>query len=508
MKVFCNSLKVTLLGQAEHSPSLVGLSSRWQLLTKHLPGVDSQVVKFFMADLLTKSRLISEVKASLFLAIPLAGAQLAQAATGFIDTVMMGWLGSQTLAAGGLGATAFTALLIVTTNIISAVSPLVAAAYGAGKVVAVGRVVRQGLWLAVTLAIPVMLFLWHADLVLRLLGQKESSVVLSQTYLRAIVWGFLPALGFAVLRNFVSALSEPRPVIVIMVSGTCFNVVANYVLMFGKLGLPALGLAGIGWASTLALWSMFIALTLYIMKQQRYRAYKVFHGLHQFEGQVFRELVHLGLPIGILAAVETGLFTTTTILMGQLGTVTLAAHQIALQTAAVTFMVPLGISFATTIRVGQLLGAGDGVGARLAGYVGIGMSALFMSVTGVLFWTMPERIVSLYLNIHDPVNREVVHLAEALLGVAAMFQLFDGIQVSATGALRGLKDTRVPMLIGIIAYWGIGLTSGYILGLQLGLGGVGLWWGLASGLAAAAAVLTWRFGTTKLQGAIPPLTLK
>jgi multidrug resistance protein, MATE family len=447
----------------------------------------------------SQNRLTTEIKACLWLSIPLAGAQLAQAATAFVDTVMMGWLGSATLAAGGLGASVFQSLLLISTGIVSAVSPLVAAAYGSGQAATVGKIVRQGLWLAAGLALPVGLLLWSAQAWLTNLGQSAETIELALPYLRSILWGVLPALGFAVLRNFVAALSEPRPVIVIMLGGTVFNVIANYSLMFGKWGLPALGLAGIGIASATSLWGMFIALALYILNQPRYRAYRVFSKLNALETQVLRDLIQIGIPIGVLAAVETGMFTLTTFLMGQLGTVSLAAHQVALQTAALTFMVPLGISLATTVRVGQQLGQGSPTGARLAGKVGIGIAALFMSLMGLLFWLFPEPIVALYLDIEKPENGAVVALAKQLLIVAAVFQLFDGIQVSAAGALRGLKDTRIPMLIGIVAYWGIGLTSGYLLGIQFGWGGTGLWWGLAIGLAAASVVLTWRFSITPIR---------
>jgi multidrug resistance protein, MATE family len=458
---------------------------------------------FFMGQTITKPALAAEIRACLSLAVPLAGAQLAQAATTFVDTVMMGLLGSSTLAAGGLGAAVFHSLVLISTGIISAVSPLVATAYGANQSAVVGKVVRQGLWLAVGLAIPIALLIWFADSWLLRLGQEPSTVSMAQPYLRSIVWGVLPALGFALLRSFVTALSQPRPVILIMLAGTVFNIGANYVLMFGKLGFPVLGLAGIGWASTISLWGMFLALVFHILTQPRYRMYQVFRDLPRIERRIFLELMQVGLPIGVLSAVETGMFTITTFLMGQLGTAMLAAHQVAMQTAIITFMVPLGISLANTVRVGQRLGQQDATGARLAGKVGISIAALFMSVMGLLFWLFPEPIVSLYLDINNPANAEVVSLAKQFLKVAALFQLVDGIQVSAAGALRGLKDTRIPMLIGIIAYWGIGLTSGYLLGMQLQLGGVGLWFGLAIGLAIAAIILTWRFCTTPIQDRAP-----
>ena len=446
-----------------------------------------------MTYTLSKSRVIAEIKQCLLLAVPLAGAQLSQAATTFVDTVMMGILGSQIIAAGALGAATFYLLINVGSAIVSAVSPLAAEAYGAGRVEQVGRVVRQGLWLSVILAVPVTLLIWHSGSLLRLLGQEPGNVVLASSYLRAIAWGYLPGLGFAVLRSFVSALSRPRFIIVTMIGGTLFNVAANYVLALGKFGFPALGLAGLGWASALSLWGMFVALAIYIHTQPQLRVYGALTNLHQFEGKRFGELVRVGVPIGVLAGVEGGLFTFVTFLMGQLGTVTLAAHQIALQTVVVTFTISLGISMASTVRVGQLMGQENPKGARLAGFVGIGMAALFMAMMGILFWTIPGTIVSLYIDTADPANAAVVSLAKTLLGVAAMFQIVDGIQVGATGALRGLKDTRIPLLIGILAYWGIGLPCGYTLGLGLGFGGVGLWWGLAIALAVAAGILTWRF---------------
>jgi len=447
---------------------------------------------------LSKSRVIAEIKECLLLAVPLAGAQLSQAATTFVDTVMMGTLGSQIIAAGALGAATFFLLLNIGSAIVSAVSPLAAEAYGGGRVEQVGRVVRQGLWLSVILAVPVTLLIWHSGTLLGLMGQEPENIALAEGYLRAIAWGYFPGLGFAVLRSFVSALSRTRPVIVTMICGTLFNVAVNYVLAFGKFGLPALGLAGLGWASMLSLWGMFVALAIYILSQPQLRVYGAFANLHQFDGKIFWELVRVGVPIGVLAGVEGGFFAFATLLMGQLGTLTLAAHQIALQSAVVTFTISLGISMAATVRVGQLIGQENPKGARLAGFVSIGMAAVFMGIMGIVFWIVPGTIVSLYIDTADPANAAVVSLAKTLLGVAAMFQLVDGVQVTAVGALRGLKDTKIPLLIGILAYWAVGLTCGYTLGFVLGLGSVGLWWGFALGLAVAAGVLTWRFSKMAL----------
>ncbi|MHC5769426.1 MAG: MATE family efflux transporter [Nostoc sp.] len=446
--------------------------------------------------------MFSEVKKCLMLAIPLAAAQLAQSATGFVDTVMMGWLGSQTIASGGLGAVIFSFCLFIFTGIVSAVSPLAAQAYGAGNKEKIGTIVRLGLGISLVLGIPITLLLYNGGALLLLLGQDANTVALAEIYLRAIALGFIPALGFAVLKSFLSALLQPQLVIVTVVLGTLFNITANYVLMFGKLGFPALGLAGIGWASTLSLWSMFVALAVYIHNQPRFAVYSIFrpssHEAFPLEHRrIVGEIFQVGLPIGGLIAVEAGLFTVVTFLIGQLGTNALAAHQIALQTISMSFQMALGISLATTVRVGQLAGQNDLVGTRLAGYVGIGIAALSMSVVGIAFWLVPKSIISLYIDINNQNNADVVALAVKLLAVAAIFQIVDGVQVTAAGALRGLKDTRIPMLIGIFAYWCVGLFTGYTFGISLGSGAIGLWWGLAIGLAIAAIILTWRFSTRK-----------
>lgn len=434
-----------------------------------------------------------EIGATLALAGPVVAAQLAQISMGFVDTVMVGRLGSEALAGVALGNTIFFFVLVVCMGVVMAVGPMVAQAYGAGEVEPIGRSVRQGLWLGLVLTVPAFLLLWNIAPVLRWLGQAETTVEGAAGYLRAIVWGALPFLWFMALRSFIEGISRPLSVTAITFVGVGLNIGANYVLMFGKLGFPALGLVGTGWASTCVFWFLFLALTAFIQAQPSLRGYGIFTELRRPDGDYFRALFRIGWPIGVSLGIESGLFTTTAILMGWLGTAALAAHQVALQCAAFTFMVPLGVGIAASVRVGQAAGRGDAAGVRRAGWVGIGLAACFMLGGALLFWTLPEAIVSLYLDLDDPANADVVRLAVTLLGIAAVFQLFDGIQVSAAGALRGLKDTRVPMLIGFVAYWVIGLSAGVLLGFGLGWGAPGLWWGLVTGLAAAALLLSLRF---------------
>ena len=435
----------------------------------------------------------AEIRAFLNLATPLASAQVAQSVTGFIDTMMMGRLGAEHLAAGGLASLTFFSLLMTATGVVTGVSPLVAEAYGAGHQSRVSQLTSQGLWISLFLAIPIMLLVGQMGFFLPLLGQAANTVVLAESYLDIILWGAFPAIGFAMLRGVVSSLSYARPVMIIMIGGTICNVVGNYVLAFGKLGFPRMELAGLALASALSLWGMFLALVGYSLCHLHLRTYHLFQNVHQLRLRILWQLAWVGVPIGVSSALEIGLFLVVTYLMGTLGTETLAAHQIVFQTVFVIFMVPLGMSQATTVRVGQWFGKQSHEGERRAGYVGIGSAASFMTCVVIVLLLFPEQIVGIYLDTHDPDNIRIVTLAMSMLRVAAMAQIFDGVQKSATGALYGLQDTRIPVLLGLLAFWGIGLTSGYVLGFYVELGGVGLWIGQSIGVAIAAIFFVWRF---------------
>ncbi|PSN19807.1 MATE family efflux transporter [filamentous cyanobacterium CCP5] len=433
-----------------------------------------------------------EFRACLGLATPLALAQLAQMATGFFDTVMMGRLGSEAIAGGGLGAITFNFLMMVAGGLLSAVSPLVAEAFGAEDGARIRRIFWQGIGLALVVSLGCMGLLGQAQLWLPLLGQTAETMPLTQQYLGTVLWACPLAFVFIALRSFVAALGLTRPVMAIVIAGTAINVAGNYSLALGKFGLPPLGLRGIALASVLASLLMLLAMVVYLVWQPRVRPYGLWQRTRLRHSELM-ELLRVGLPIGGLAAVEGGLFTVTSFLMAGLGTVALAAHQIALQTAAMTFMVPMGVAMAAIIRVGQLMGQKQFEMARRAGQVAIAVGGCFMGAMALVMWLVPGAIVALYIDIQQPANQAVVAMAKTLLGVAAVFQIVDGIQVTAAGALRGLKDTRIPLLIGVIAYWCIGLLVGYGLAYWGNLGGIGLWWGLAVGLLFAAITLSWRF---------------
>ena len=437
--------------------------------------------------------LYHELRATLRLAGPVVAAQLAHISMSFVDTVMVGRLGPEALAGVALGNTVFFFFAIMGMGMVRAVGPLVSQAVGADTPAEVGRSVRQGLWLAGGLGVAILLILSTIEPVLRWTGQEPTAIDGATAYLDAIRWGVLPFLGFAALRSFVEGLSRPLPVTIIAFIGVGVNIGANELLMFGYWGLPALGLAGTGWASTIVFSALFGLLALFVHRTEPFSTHKVFGRLGEPDLDTLRELVWVGAPMGASRGVESSLFMATTVMMGTLGTTALAAHQVALQCAAFAFMVPLGIGMAGTVRVGQAAGAQDEAGARRAGGVAMGLATLFMAGTAVLFWTLPRPLVGLYLDLANPGNAEVVALAVQLLGVAAVFQLFDGLQVAAHGALQGLKDTRVPMAIAVATYWGIGLVTGYLWGVRGGGGPEALWWGLVTGLAAASVLLLARF---------------
>ena len=435
----------------------------------------------------------TEVREFFKLAVPLASAQVAQSATGFADTVMMGRMGAETLAAGGLAAIIFMSIMTVGAGAVMGVSPLIAEAFGAGQKTRIQQIARQGLWLSLIVAIPIMIVTGHLDTWMRHTGQTETTVTLANTYLDIMLWALFPVIGFASLRATVSALSQAKPIMFIVVGGTAFNIVWNYILGFGKFGFPEMRLAGLALASVLSWWLMFIALSLYVFLHPKLREYRVFQDLHRIRPKILQELAWIGLPIGLFSGLETGFFMVIMFWMGTLGTEVLAAHQIVFQTIVVIFMIPLGISFATTVRVGQWLGRRDRRGIQQAAWVSMSVTTLVLIAFSILFLLFPKQIISIYLDVNNPDNAAIVATAIPLLMIAAIAQTLDGFQKAVYGSLQGLQDTQVPMLLNVLGYWGVGLSVGYVLGFQLGLGSVGLWIGQSVAIAVVAGLFFWRF---------------
>jgi MATE family multidrug resistance protein len=432
--------------------------------------------------------------ASLFtLAWPLVIAQLAQMSLFTTDVIMVGWLGPQYLAASTLATSFFNMLLIGGFGLVGAVAPMVAQAIGAGDVKSVRRTVRQGLWVAIALATLLVPLIWQIRPILHALGQSEELSALAETFMHAAVWLAFPALMLIVLRSFLAAKGNSRVILVITIAGVFVNAAGDYLLIFGNFGFPRLELRGAGISTTTVNVVMFLLTLGYVLLNRKYRRYHILARFWVPDWQRFFELLRLGAPIGLMVTSEIGIFTVASLLMGLLGTNQVAAHAVALQCAALAFMVPLGLSQATTVRVGRALGAGSAEGVRKAGWTSFALTMVFMASTCLLFVLFPHRLVAFFLDPADPKNAAALGFAATYLGVAALFQLVDGAQVIAAATLRGLSDTAVPMVVAIIGYWVLGLPIAYVCGFVLGWQGVGIWLGLAAGLAFVAVVLTTRF---------------
>lgn len=429
-----------------------------------------------------------EANALLRLAAPLILGQIATVAMNFVDTVMAGRLSAEALAAVAVGGAIWGSLLLFTIGTMMVVSPVVAHLAGAEALDQAPHVVRQSGWIALALSALAIVVMTHVQPLFGLLHAQPEIVPTAIGYLRALAWG-VPGLAlYLMLRYLSEGMAHTRPVLYFGVIGLAVNVVANYILIYGKLGFPALGAIGCGYATALVFWVQGLSFALYVGVSSHYAPVRPVLRFEAPDWRELGELLRVGLPIGVSIFLESSLFSGVALLMASLGTAAVAGHQVALNFIAITFMVPLGLAMAITVRVGQAAGRGDAEGIRRSGWTGIGLALCVQVVTGVILLSIPRRIASIYTS--DPA---VLDIAAGLLVLAAVFQLSDGMQVSAAGALRGLKDTRVPMWITLIAYWGVGLPLGYTLGLQLGLGPRGMWVGLIGGLTTAAALLASRF---------------
>lgn len=424
--------------------------------------------------------------------MPVILSQLAQTTLGLTDTLMVGRLGETSLAAVALGNTVFFLLLFGGNGLMSAVAPIAAQAHGADDHSLPGRAARQALWLALFVSIPVTAFLLVVGDLFVHLGQPPEVAALADGYLDMIAWGYFPALAFTALRGMVEAVSKPVIVTILGVVAIGLNAGANAVLMYGYFGFPEMGVVGTGLASTLVFAAGFVALGAYIAFSKATRDYGVFRAMRTPDREMMRELIVVGWPIAGAWLLEAGMFSATAYLQGFFGATALAAHQVALQSAVFMFNVPLGISIATAVRVGQEVGRKDPSSVKWAAWMGIGCSVAFMSLSATAFLFFPRSLIALYVDVREAANDAVVAQAVMMLGVAGIFQLFDGLQVTTAGALRGLKDTRGPMIIGGISYWLVGMTTGVVLAFVLDVGPVGLWWGLVAGLAVAGVLLAIR----------------
>jgi MATE family multidrug resistance protein len=432
-----------------------------------------------------------EFKELVIVAVPLVLAQVAQNTISFVDTVMVGRLGKEALAGIAIGSTLFQFILIVLSGVIIGVSPIVSQATGAKDDDLCGRATRQGLWMGVLLFTPAFLLYRNAYPILIWLNQSPETALASSEYLKAISWGLLPALWVMGLRGLLEGKSNTKPIMIISLFGVALNVFANDALMFGHYGLPALGLVGTGYASSLVYFAVFIVLAIYVSHQ--YSDLHIFSKLRRPDFSTFLEVARVGGPIGMTLAFEAGMFGAAAFAMGTIGETQLAAHHIALQTASISFMIPLGLAIATSVRVGQAIGAGSPRRAEIAGHAGMLLCIGAMSFSGLIFWLIPLPIIGMYIDVNVEANASVVAYAISFLALAALFQVVDGLQVAASGSLRGIKDTKAAMVLSLVSYWLVGCAVGAYLCFGVKLEGVGLWIGMTTGLATAAVLLTLRF---------------
>lgn len=425
------------------------------------------------------------------LGLPLIGGHVAQFAIGLTDTVMLGWYGVESLAAVTLASTYFFVLFLFGAGFGFAVMPMVAAAAGAGEDRQIRRLTRMGLWLSLAYGVIAMPALIFARPILDLMGQEPVIAGIAADYLRVAGWGIFPALLVMVLKSYLAALERTQIVLWVTLGAAVLNALVNYALIFGNWGAPELGVRGAAIASFSTQAVSFVAIIIYALKVLP--EHELLKNFQRPDWEMLRKVFRLGVPIGLTTLSEVSLFAASAMMMGWLGTLPLAAHGIAVSLAGLTFMVHLGLSNAATIRAGNAYGRGDrGHMVRGAKVVTV-MSLIVSVVTVTLFLTIPEAMMSLFLDANDPQKPQILAIGVGLLAVAALFQLVDGMQAIALGLLRGVQDTGVPMLIAGFSYWAVGMPTSYVLGFVMGYGGVGVWLGLVLGLGCAAIFLMQRF---------------
>jgi MATE family multidrug resistance protein len=435
----------------------------------------------------------THVKATLVLGLPIIGSLLAQVAIGTTDTIMVGWYGVNELAAVVLATSIYFVFFIVGSGFAMAVMPMAASYVGASDHKQVRRVVRMGLWISVIYSAVLMPFLWFFEDLMIAIGQKPEIAALAQDYMRIAQWGMFPAMLIMVLKSYLSALERPAWVLWGTILGAISNGLANYALIFGNWGAPELGVAGAAIASVVTATVTFLVVAFYAQYQPALREYAVFTRIWRSDWPAFIEVFRLGWPIGATMLAEVGLFSMSAVMMGWIGTRELATHGIVLQIASMSFMIYLGLANVGTIRAGHALGRRDKLGIWRASVTVAAMQLAIAVVLILVMLLLPKQLIGLFLDSSNPQSAEIIVYGTGLLMVAAAFQIVDGLQVVALSVLRGIKDTKIPMIFAMFSYWGVGIPTSYILGFKLGFGGYGVWGGLVIGLALAAVTMLTRF---------------
>ena len=435
----------------------------------------------------------THARALLALGLPLIGSNLAQMGLHVTDTVMLGWYSVPALAAVVLGASSFFIIFILGSGFAIAVMPMVASAAASGDETEVRRATRMGLWLSLIFSVAILPLFWFSGPVLQALGQNPELATTCQRFLRIAGFGMAPALIVMVLKSYLSALGRTQVVLWATLAGLVMNATLNWMLIFGHWGAPELGVAGSALATLGTQLLSLLIVALYAEYQPSLRRYHLFQRFWRPDWPAFARVFRLGWPIGLTGLAEGGLFNASALMMGWIGTVQLAAHGIALELTALTFMVHLGLSQAATIRVGQAVGLRDTQSLRDGAKTAIAISLGVAAIGITLFVTLPAQLIGLYITPSDPLAPQIVAIGTQLLALAALFQVFDAMQVMALGFLRGVQDTRIPMIMAALSYWVIGIPASYLLAFPLHFGAPGLWMGLVVGLVSAASLMMTRF---------------
>ncbi len=436
-----------------------------------------------------------EALATFLLAWPLILTNLVELALTTTNLILVGELGSQTLAAVTLANNLFFFFAIIGLGVVTAVAPMVARALGADHRASddIRRTVQQGLWTALIVSIPGLACLLNSEAIMRLLGQDAAISAEAGHYLDGLAWSLPAFVGYIALRSAAAAMGHPRAALWSALAGIVINAVLAWGLTFGHLGLPALGPLGAGIATAVATWTLFLILAAFLAFGGPFRRHRLFHRFGQPDFERLWQIFRLGVPIAITLTFEVAVFNAAAFLMGHIGETDLAAHGIAIQIASVSFMVPLGLGQAATVRVGLAYGAQDSRAITRSGWTAYGLGVGFMCSTATLMLVAPHLLIGNFIDLNDPANAQVVARAALFLVFAGLFQIADGAQVVAVGMLRGLHDTVAPMLIAAVGYWVAGLPLGILLAFHFGFGGVGIWIGLVTGLSAVAVLLTARW---------------
>ena len=436
---------------------------------------------------------VGELAETARLALPMALTQLGQIAMMTTDLAFIGRLGAEAVAAAALAGTVYFVSFTFGMGFMSAVAPMAAQAFGTENPALVRRSLRAGLWAALLVSLPIMVFPLRGEHILLILGQAPQAARLAQHYLFGLAWGVAPALWFLALRSFMGAVNRPQPILWITLAAIPVNALLVYLLMYGKLGLPRLELFGAGLATTLVNCVTFFAALWFATCRRPFSDYRVLTRLWRIDWPLMLQLAAIGAPISMAFLMEYGLFSAAALLMGLISTTALAAHQIALQVTAILFMIPFGISMAATVRVGHAVGRNDGPGVKRAGLVAMLLGIVIVAILTLAVIATRFEIAEFFLGDIAQNAAATIELAATLLLSGASFFITDAVQSIAVGSLRGLKDTRVPLLFAGLGYWLIGFSLSYVLAFRTGLGAIGVWIGLSIGTAVYAALLVLRF---------------